>query len=439
MTLKPDYPPCPKCGTENPLISNYIAKQITHSVLINQKCILLYNARRYKCPFCGRTYYEHNPFVFKKQRISTATVQGILIALISPTATFSSVALQFGVSPTAAQNIFDDQIIYPPAVHLPRVMQIDETYSFRSENSKYVCLILDYDTQKPVDLLPSRKKEELSAFFRTFPKSERDKVLFIAADMYKTYYDVCRYFFPRAVYAVDRFHVIQEFDRCFDRVRVRIMKGQRKETVEYGLLKHRSGLLKFSPDFRIQADDPAKPGSKVWVKMFDPAAPREYVFQIRSYKNAYEIREQILNISPELREAWNYRVRLQNYFRKNTLDNAASELRKIQKEMEMSGIEEMVHFSETIRTWFNQIVNSFSIVKEEYETSSRSGKVKKITHRLNSSMIENRNKIIKQVKNNANGYTNWKRFRNRVLYVLNKGQMPEELRAAQKDEGDSEE
>ncbi len=33
-------------------------------------------------------------------------------------------------------------------------------------------------------------------------------------------------------------------------------------------------------------------------------------------------------------------------------------------------------------------------------------------------MGENRNKIIKCIKNNANGYTNWLRFRNRVMYVL---------------------
>ncbi|WP_276889475.1 transposase [Faecalibaculum rodentium] len=40
---------------------------------------------------------------------------------------------------------------------------------------------------------------------------------------------------------------------------------------------------------------------------------------------------------------------------------------------------------------------------------------------MTSSMIENRNKIIKMIKHNANGYTNWERFRNRVLYVFSKG------------------
>ena len=60
---------------------------------------------------------------------------------------------------------------------------------------------------------------------------------------------------------------------------------------------------------------------------------------------------------------------------------------------------------------------------------------------MNNGIIENRNKIIKCVKNNANGYTNWKRFRNRLLYVLNKdatfslNPKPKEKKQNEKKEG----
>ena len=40
--------------------------------------------------------------------------------------------------------------------------------------------------------------------------------------------------------------------------------------------------------------------------------------------------------------------------------------------------------------------------------------------KMNNAIIENRNSIIKCIKKNANGYTNWTRFRNRVLYVLDR-------------------
>ena len=39
---------------------------------------------------------------------------------------------------------------------------------------------------------------------------------------------------------------------------------------------------------------------------------------------------------------------------------------------------------------------------------------------MNNGIIENRNKVIKCIKHNANGYSNWKRFRNRLMYVLDK-------------------
>ena len=39
--------------------------------------------------------------------------------------------------------------------------------------------------------------------------------------------------------------------------------------------------------------------------------------------------------------------------------------------------------------------------------------------KMNNALIENRNKTIKLLKHSSNGYTNWKRFRARVLYTLN--------------------
>ncbi|WP_455685031.1 transposase [Thomasclavelia sp.] len=42
-----------------------------------------------------------------------------------------------------------------------------------------------------------------------------------------------------------------------------------------------------------------------------------------------------------------------------------------------------------------------------------------INKKMTNTLIENRNKAIKLLKHNSNGYTNWDRFRNRVLFVLN--------------------
>ena len=61
---------------------------------------------------------------------------------------------------------------------------------------------------------------------------------------------------------------------------------------------------------------------------------------------------------------------------------------------------------------------SFTIVDTEYKVEADKGQVVVCNKKVNNAIIENRNKIIKCIKNNANGYTNWSRFRNRVMYVL---------------------
>lgn len=418
VTLVPDYPKCPRCGEENPRIINYVTKTITHSILQEQKCLLIYNARRYRCRCCNRTYYENNPFVFGKMRISARTTEDALHCLKDPAATFSGVAKRYGISAATLQNLFDERVQFPPASHLPRVLLLDETYSFKSDNSKYVCMLLDYDTARPVDLLDNRKKESLLAYFRKFPKSEREKVKYVAADMYVVYRDVCRTVFPKAVYAVDRFHVMQEFTRKMTAVRVRVMKGARSGSDEYYLLKKQNSLLNIRPDARRKASEKEKQLTKEdYIQVLDPYCERAWNPHFKKWLNNYELLNLLLDISDELRKSYEFRNRMSSFFRECTLETAGEELKSLVRDMDASGIPEMIHFAETVKTWFPEIVNSFHIIGEEYVTR-KDGSVKLKSHRLTSSLIENRNKIVQQIKNNANGYTNWNRFRNRVMYVL---------------------
>ena len=333
----------------------------------------------------------------------------VLEQLLEPTTTFSYVAKQFHLSPTTVQNLFDTHVDIPQATCLPRVMQIDETYSFKSENSKYVCMILDYDTQKAVDLLPTRKKNDLNAFFSSFSAREKAKVQFIAADMYETYRTVCKKHFPNATYACDRFHVMQDFSRRLHAVRTRVMKGTTRGSDEYYLLKHQNHLLEIRPDSRkkVKNEDPYSKEKTKWVATFDPFRKREYNSHFKKWMNEYELRELLLCIDDELTEAYEMRNALSSFFRDCTLENAEQNLRTILDKLNRSQVPELNAFGQTVASWFREILNSFAIVNTEYVVDKRNGKAKRKDHRLTSSMIENRNKLVKQIKNNANGYTYW--------------------------------
>lgn len=88
---------------------------------------------------------------------------------------------------------------------LPTYMCIDESYSFKSEDSSYVCMFVDFETGEPIDILPSRRKEVLLEYFRKIPLEERRNVRIVGIDMWNTYRSVVKELFPRVLLSADHF------------------------------------------------------------------------------------------------------------------------------------------------------------------------------------------------------------------------------------------
>lgn len=156
VTLADKHQACPYCGFTVPKIKEYVTKEITHSALTTQKCIIKYRARRYKCPCCGKTYYEFNPFVFKSQKISILTVHNILKDLKDFNETFTSVARRYHVSPTSVSTILIimwilAEIRFRKSLILMKYMPSNP----KRVSMSVFFLILKADS---VDVLPNRKK-----------------------------------------------------------------------------------------------------------------------------------------------------------------------------------------------------------------------------------------------------------------------------------------
>lgn len=408
VTLEPRYPPCPDCGFNAPKIKNYVAKKINHSVFEDRNTIIMYNARRYVCTVCGRTYYEHNPFVFKSMKISTRVILGVLNRLKDFNETFSSVARDYHISPTSVCSIFDEHVQLS-RTKLPEVLSVDEVYAFHSKDSKYVCVFLDFLTQEPVDILPARTYDRLASYLGNIPIEERDNVKLICTDMYETYRSIKKSYFPKSYLAVDHFHVSQEFHKKMNEVRIRRMKDSKKGEYEYYLLKKFHWLLYKDVD-----------ACDKYGEIFDPNREKKYNKKFEKYLNFYDLREMILSAEPELKEAYNLKLSFGDFYKENTYESARKNIDELIQDFLTSSIEEMNAFGRTLINWKEEIINSFIIVKYEYKIDKDTGHVAVHNRRINNALIENRNKIIKCIKHNANGYTNWFRFRNRLLYVLRK-------------------
>ena len=422
ISLRANYPPCPDCGNKHVLIKGYETKKINHGILTDRKCILYYKARRYRCPVCRRTFYEHNPFTFSSMKISALTVMNVLRDLKNQCETFTSVAQRYHISPTSVASIFD-QHVQMPRLSLPELMAIDETYAFhhRGENSKYVFTMLDYNNCIPVDILPSRRLDYLRNYYLNIPVEERRNVRMIATDMYHEYRTMIHEIFPDSIHCVDHFHVIQELSRKTDSVRIRVMRsvpkyitGTHSLTSEYYLLKKFNWLIFKRND---ALDSHKKP-------LFDPNRERIMNHKLQRMLNYYDIRELIEAIHPDLKAAWRLKDDIVDFYDDNTYSSAQMALNDMISRFFHSGIPEMISFGRTLRNWDREIINSFIVVGVRHRIDKETGQVVISDQKLNTNLMENRNSIIKTIKKNANGYANWHRFRNRCLYVLRPDSLP---------------
>ena len=134
--------------------------------------------------------------------------------------------------------------------------------------------------------------------------------------------------------------------------------------------------------------------------------------------NYYDLRKKLLEINNDLTICYSLKLELVDFYSKSTINNAKVNLEQLIRSCIDTNIEEMIKFSNNLINWKQEIINSFTIVGAEYKVEADKGQVVVCNKKVNNAIIEKRNKIIKCIKNNANGYTNWLRFRNRVMYVL---------------------
>ena len=409
--------PCPVCGTSTSKVKAYQIKKINHSVLNPAPCIIHYRARRYVCPVCGKTFYENNPFISGNSRVSVATVYNVLTDLKNPEITFRYVADRYNMSASSVANLFDRHI-QPHRRKLPECLCFDETYAFKSRDSDYVCVLLDYTDKKVVDILPSRRKRYLSDYFYKIPLKERKKVKYVSFDMWKTYRDIAKVMFPECVCIVDKFHVLQELSRRVKRVRTDVMNSNKK--VKDELNRKRIKLKKentfLSPqdqeklniatnnyyllkkfDWLLFSNDP---------KISDPNEKKKQNRYFNRYLNLNDLYHMVMDIDPRLKEAVEIKDLIHLFYRKTEHRNAIKELDDIIVLCRTSNVPQLQEFSNTLCEWKQEIINSFI-------------KIPSIDRKMNNALIENRNKSIKLLKHSSNGYTNWNRFRARVMYSLN--------------------
>ena len=391
ITLEPTASSCPLCGGAKLFIKDYQTKRIIHSISTNSPCFIIYKARRYKCTYCNSVFYEHNPFSLKNNKESTYTIYKVLAELKYHTNTFTDVARNLNLSVTTVIRIFDQYVEYH-RTKLPNIICFDEVYTSRKSYQKYAFVMADFMNNNIIEIYSSRHKNKLTQNFSNIPKVERDNVDYIIIDMWDTYRDLGEIYFKNAKIAVDSFHVIKHLNEAIVSIRLKIMRKFDKRAKSLMANDMYYYMLKKFHYF--------------FTKNFEDIYSGQ--IEIRKYRtkwDKYEIRRYLMSIDPDLNYAYHLKEKYREFNLTASYESCDEELNELIDDFRNSQLEEFRTFGKLLNRWKINIKNSFIRIN---------GK------RLSNGPMEGINSRIKTMMKSANGFRNFNRFRNRVIYSINK-------------------
>lgn len=357
---------CPRCSSRVNRVQDYYIQKGKDLDVLGKPTYLILKKRRYKCK-CGKVFQEDNPILNKNQRMTKRLFFEILEKLRT-SHSFTSVAKECNISVNTVIRVFD-KIQYPEAdLENIEATAIDE-FKGNTDGEKYNCIIADPKTRQILDILPTRKYNDLIFYFKS---KKRKNIKYFVSDMWKPYKDICETFFKEATFIVDKYHWTRQIIWAFEGVRKEEQKKFYKTYRRY--FKRSKSLL--TKRFEFLTDE-------------EKAQVNFMLYKSDNIRTAHNLKEEFLKLLD--------------------LDDR-KEARRMLSEWIMyaqsSGLKQFKKCANTMINWSIGILNS---VELPYKNG----------------FLEGCNNKIKVLKRNAYGYQNFRRFRNRILHIFsNRNQEP---------------
>lgn len=391
LKLKQANLTCPICQTDHMYFHGFRNKQIIHSVSIEDNILINYASRRYRCKKCQKVISEPNPFNQKYQRISLRTKMSILDYLKDFNHTFTDTAKLFNVSIQSVIDIFDRSVEARRRL-LPEVICIDEVFTSKMNKYKYACVLLDFKASKLIDVIATRHKNYLIEYFSRISLKEKASVKVFIMDMWDAYRDAVKLCFPNCLIAVDSFHMIRNLNEAIKSIRIKV---QNKYYLERSKLEHNDMYYYMLKKFHY-----------FFVKDYEAIYDGKIkLSKYQTYWHKSDILRYLLTIDEDLTKAYRLKERYRTFNLTADYDTCDDDLSELIHEFRNSSLDEFRSFGKTLEKWRVEIKNSFIRVNGR---------------RISNGPIESTNSKIKTIIKTANGIRNFYRFRNKVLYSINK-------------------
>jgi transposase len=221
---------CPHCQSDR-LTSWGTREQVFKDLPMHGKRVGIYiDTKRLRCQTCGKTFSQALPVLAENRMMTDRLVKWI--GQQSLKRTFTSLADETGVVEGTIRNIFRDyinELEQTVRFETPKWMGIDEIHII----NKPRCVVSNIQNNTIVDMLHNRNKDTVSKYLFKMPN--RDKVQYVAMDMWTPYRDAVSAVLPDATIVIDKFHVVRMANDAMEKAR----KGLRAELT----LKQKRGLM----------------------------------------------------------------------------------------------------------------------------------------------------------------------------------------------------
>ncbi len=379
------YQLCPHCGSYTSKVHDYRDRVIKHGVINGYHVYLKYRRRRYVCKHCHKRFPEPNQFVERFNKISNVTKHHILREA-EYVQSYTAIAKRLNVSvPTAMRHI--DKHIQPSRLKLSETISIDEFKKRNLGYGKYAFVICDPINKKVIDVMRNRRTDWLKNYFSQIPYEERSNVKNVIMDLWAPYRNIVKAYLPHARIIADTFHFLRYIYWSFNAVRIRIMKTFDEDSINYKILKKHWKLLMKSPS--------------------DLNDTYYYHHLLEQNVNDYVIHDIAANLHPDLKEAFHLKDLFQTSIETLSYEEAPAFINQFIDLLRHATTKEFRDIKKTFINWRQEIVQSFDLHPETRK-------------KMTNGIVEGINNFIKVIKRTAYGFTDFNRFRSRILFLYNK-------------------
>lgn len=204
---------CPICGKYSNRVHDYYFRTISDLPIFQSKTIILLKTRKFKCvnKQCQRKVFsEQTPVILRYSRRTERAeklLDTLAIELTGRLGSILSKQLNLYVSSSTMTRIAHNLPL--PDIVRPKVLGVDD-WAYRKGVS-YGTVLIDMETSRPIDLLPSRDGKVLKDWLLN-----NNDVMIVSRDRASSYAAAIIEACPSAIQIADRFHLLMNLSEALD-------------------------------------------------------------------------------------------------------------------------------------------------------------------------------------------------------------------------------